>query len=138
MAWITPKTDWTSTDYYNYDDLNRVESNCQEIENLISTYSVAPTITVKTDRDNTRIEYYENLDTIESNILALRTSTAEPSGWIAPKTNWQSVRGSFSYTDANRLESNVSALYAMINNIIAELEYCGSLRCGQDFNFGGL
>lgn len=29
MEWISPKTNWNSEDYYNFEDLNRVENNTQ-------------------------------------------------------------------------------------------------------------
>lgn len=132
MAWITPKLDWNSNDYYNYGDLNRVENNINEVKNLILTYVFNLDIgDIITTRTVSSIEYYTGLNRIESNILALRNATYQPIGWITPKTNWQSVIDGFGYTDANRLENNVLALYTQANNTIDAFLYCGTFNCGQ-------
>lgn len=131
------KTDWAVDDHYNFEDLNRVESNCQEIADSISTYSTPPTLAgIDTSRDNTDLVFYDDLNRIENNILELKTSTATPLNWITPKTTWATLN-KFDYIDANRLESNLQALNTMANNIILELNYCGEIICGQDFNLGG-
>ena len=137
MAWIAPKIDWDSADYYNFADLNRVENNTDFLATLLGTYGTTPTlIGVTTSRDNTNIEFYDDLNRIENNILIIKNYSGTPIIWITPKTTWVTL-DSFGYTDANRLEQNISELYNVINNIILELEHCGSFTCGQDFNLGG-
>lgn len=136
MAWITPKTNWTTSNYYNYSDVNRVENNTDAVADLVETYSARPILDiVKKDWTNADIVFYDAINRIESNILALKNATYQPLDWIVPITNWVSA-DVFDYVDANRLEANLLALYVMINNIIAEFEYCGSIICGQEFNLG--
>jgi hypothetical protein len=132
MAWQTPKTDFTISDYYNYGDINRVENNIDAVADLIETYTTRPTLdTIKTDWANTDIVFYDQINKIENNILAIKNETAEPFEWIAPVVDWISI-DIFDYVDANRLESNLLALYTMINNIIDAFLYCGTFYCGQD------
>jgi hypothetical protein len=133
MAWQTPKTDWTSSDYYNYSDLNRVENNTGELENLVDTYFSIQPLTKITDRTNIHIEYYDSLNRVESNILALKDATFQPLEWETPKTNWQSVSDAFSYVDANRLEKNLVNLKLTIENTIDEMRYCGTFYSGDTF-----
>ncbi|MDJ0305397.1 hypothetical protein [Dehalobacter sp.] len=131
MAWVTPKTDWTANNYYNYGDLNRVEGNINAMVDLINTYASITGLTSITNRDITSFEFYDSLNRIEQNVLALKNATFEPLGWITPKTDWHTL-DPFDYTDANRLESNLLALYIMVNKIKAYLKYCGTYYCGQD------
>lgn len=132
MAWETPKTDFTTSDYYNFGDINRVENNTDALADLVETYALRPTLdTVKTDWVNTNFPFYDQINRIENNILAIKNATAQPIVWITPVVDWVSI-DIFDYVDANRLESNLLALYTMINNIIDALLYCGTFYCGQD------
>lgn len=124
--------DFVVSDYYNYYDLNRVETNVDTIADLIETFAVRPTLeAIITNRTKTSIEYYDSLNRIERNILALKNATYQPTGWITPKTNWVSVVDAFGYTDANRLESNLANLYQTISNIADAHLKCGTFNCGQ-------
>lgn len=132
MPWQTPKTDWDSNDYFNFDDMNRVEGNTEALADLIDTYAARPDIgTVVDNRDNTSFDFYDSLNRIEGNIEIIKNAAYEPVEWIAPKTNWISL-DPFGYVDANRLEGNLQALYTLVNNIINYLQYCGTFTCGQD------
>ncbi len=127
-------TDWTKYDFYNAEDLNRVESNAQDITAFMQANFKPPTLTTVTNRDMTRIEFYDDLNRIESNILAIRNTLYEPPGWLVPITNWFSLK-SFSYADANRLESDLLALYTLLQNIQNYFQYSGVPTCGQDNTF---
>jgi hypothetical protein len=134
LAWETPQT-FTSSDYYNYDDLNRVENNTQYLNDLLESIGYSPTITgVNTSRDNTSLAYYDDLNRIEQNIQNLVDASYEPLTWETPKTTWVSVIDSFDYTDANRLENNLLNLKNMVDGIIEALLYCGDAQatiCGK-------
>lgn len=138
MAWITPITNWDTTNYYNFGDLNRVESNTNEIATLIGTFQTTPSLVgVKTNWANTDVPNKNDLSRVESNIQILKDATATPLTWQTPKTTWASL-DKFDYTDANRLENNLLNLYNMTNGIIASFQYCGAIYSGQTVNFGGL
>lgn len=135
MAWITPVTNFTSSSYYNYSDLNRVENNTIELQTLIGSYSTTPTLgSTNTSRTNATIEFYDSLNRLENNIDLIRQATFTPIGWLSPKLDWTSCGYSFDYVVANRLESNLLALKGMIDNIKDNLMYCGAVNsiCGND------
>jgi hypothetical protein len=137
-SWTTPKTDWDVSDYYNYSDLNRVESNTEYIKDELVALGYSPTLsTITTTRTNASIDFYDDINRVESNIKALADASYTPLTWETPKTSWVSVIDPFDYSDANRLENNLSNLKTMVENIEAELEYCGILICGESFHLGG-
>ena len=133
MAWQIPVTDWEASDYYNYGDLNRVESNIDETVSVINTvYGTAPSIqTSFTTRTNLSIEFADSLNRIENNILTIKNFLYEPNGWITPKTTWLS-NDVFSYVDAIRLEYNILLLYNLITSSEVSFRRSGDFTCGQD------
>lgn len=126
-----------SSDYYNYYDLNRVETNCDMVADSIATIKTRPAITTVTNRTQASIDYFDSLNRIEGNIGTIKDAIGQPLTWTTPKTNWVSAYSSFGYADANRLESNLYELYKLTSNVIDEMEYCGAITAGQSFNLGG-
>lgn len=125
------KTNWTSTDYYNAEDLNRVENGVIEVASLIDKLlglDVELEETV-TNRDYSRIEFAESLNRIERNIEKL--SVFNLAGLVPMKTHWQ-AGDSFSYVDANRLENNLSLLFPILDKNIKNVNYCGENYCGEE------
>lgn len=132
MAWI-PAVTFTSSDYYNYGDLNRIENNTDYIADYIETFAERPAVgTAKTDWANTDIVFYDDLNRVETNILALKTAIGEPVGWLTPVTDWASL-DVFDYNDANRLDGNLSALKNLAEQINAAFLFCGDWNniCGR-------
>lgn len=134
MPWQTPKTDWTAEDYYNCDDLNRVESNTAYLKTEFENIGyLADTSSIDTSRDMSSITFYDDLNRVENNIKALNDASYEPLGWIAPKTNWETLN-TFVANDANRIESNLEALNEMLTDIVDGFIYCGDAQvsiCGK-------
>lgn len=132
MAWITPKTNFVSTDYYNYSDFNRVENNINEVRNYLNSIQYPiPSIPVVTNRTNTSIDYVSSINRIENNIKTLCTNFVYPPGFIAVKT-WSNLLG-FSHSDANRLEVNINALYLCAQKVYEGYKYCGATTCGGGY-----
>ncbi|KRQ86062.1 hypothetical protein ABG79_02194 [Caloramator mitchellensis] len=133
MSWLEPKINWTSEDYYNAEDLNRVENNIKELETIFKTLNPNFTLfdNVVTNRNYAHIEFVESLNRIEDLINSIRNAFTTTPNFIEPKTNWQHL-DSFSYIDANRLEQNLKDLYEYINKAIDNLQYCGTVNCGDD------
>ena len=124
MAWMTPKTDWVSTDTYEYSDLNRVENNIDAIADLIEIYAARPVVDpLDTTRTRESLLYYDALNIIEGKLNTLKAALYEPPAWIAPKTTWTSVYQIFDYIDANRLEGDLDALYTLVLRKTANLLY---------------
>lgn len=133
---INPKTNWTEYDYYNADDLNRVEANIQYIAEYLNSLAYNVILEdVKTDRDMTSIEFLSGINRVERNIDAIRNSFITPPGWLNKKI-WALGIG-FDYKDANRLENNLKLLYEWAVIVKENLIYCGTFSCGSEWE-GGL
>lgn len=79
--WITPKLDWTRTDYYNFEDLNRVENNSEVVTGLVGYFIGLPPLSFLTERSMKRIEFADSLNRIEGNQDVLRQRYT-PFGWM--------------------------------------------------------
>lgn len=129
MMYLTPKLDWTEDDYYNPDDLNRVENNTIEVAELVKQMlgidaTLEPQVT---DRDYTSIEFADSLNRIERNIDKLNCLNLE--SWKPNKTTWQ-AGDPFDYKDALRLENNLAILHDILSKNVNAVHYCGSFNCG--------
>ena len=111
FATVQPfKVDWTKDDYYNYDDLNRIENNTLATKDLIEILMGEFEIeSSNVERDTTYIEFAGSLNRVERNINALKEKFYMPPIWIEPKTYWH-YNDPFDYEDANRLENNLHLL----------------------------
>lgn len=128
--WITPKLDWTSDDYYNFEDLNRVERNTEAVAKLIGNFIVLPPLTFIADRDMKRIEFASSLNRIESNQNELRQRFT-PIRWMENKLDWES-NTPFSNKDAQRLEHNLNLLYRHYKGNSELIPFCGVFTCGEE------
>lgn len=130
MEWINPVTDWESKDFYNYEDLNRVENNIQVISYMINANIT--NINLKSEIYNIKsFPFPDVLNRIENNINILKTKFYTPLIWEENKTNWR-YGDRFSYKDALRLENNLLHLYLLLKNTIDTFVFCGTLNCGED------
>jgi hypothetical protein len=126
------KTDWTADDYYNYTDLNRVESMIETLKPKIEEFrSKTITLVAITDRTKNSIEYANSLRRIELNTLFLGNELNTPSGFITPKTEW-AYNQSFSFEDANRLEKNLVILNNYVVSQLSAYYYCGQYITGEE------
>jgi hypothetical protein len=132
MAWIAPVTH-TAAGYYNVADVNRVENNTDYLSDYIDTNigDHPATTGIKMDWANTDIPDKDDFNKIEGNIQACRnTFTANPAGWVTLKTTWVSL-DKFDYVDANRLETDLSLLKEMAEDVVAAYLHCGDFICGE-------
>lgn len=128
---ITPKTDWTTSDYYNAVDVNRVEANTQHIAQLLESVGYTPVLSnVVVDWTIEGIPYLIGINRIESNIEALAEAFITPLGWGTTK-NW-SVSNGFDCNDANRLERNLQLINDLLLKAIDNFRYCGTLATGEE------
>ena len=87
MAWETPKTDWTSTDRFNYGDFNRIKNNLMIIYTMAQTvFNVSFPIDDMGSDISSYVARYEfsrfnaienNLDTINANSYNLDIGTKQ-------------------------------------------------------------
>lgn len=129
-GWIKPKIDWTPDDYYNFEDLDKVENNTLYIVELLKKFGVELILDCFTARSLKRIEFADSLNRIESNIEQL-AHRYKPSNWIPNKTDW-TANTSFNYEDANRLEFNLNTLYQHYKGNLDMLPNCGAFICGEE------
>lgn len=128
---ITLKLNWTKDDYYNAEDLNRVEANTQYIADLLSSFRLPKVIlgTVIADRDKTSIEYFDSLNRLEGNIQSICDSFYIPPNFLGSNTNWRSGQY-FDFNEANRLENNLLLLFNLVQNTLNAFVYCNQYTCG--------
>ncbi|ATP40693.1 hypothetical protein CSE16_11895 [Solibacillus sp. R5-41] len=128
--WITPKLDWKSSDFYNFQDLNRVENNTEVIAELIRYFILLPSMLTITNRDMKRIEFADSLNRLESNQNILRQRYT-PMGWLQNKLDWVS-NNPFTFNDAQRLEHNLNLLYQHYKGNTELVPICGAFTCGEE------
>jgi len=133
---ITPKRDWRETDYYNADDLNRVEANTQYLRDFLNSidYKV-PEQEIKVDRNMVSIDFISSINRIESNIDDIKNNFIAPIGYQGKK-DWV-IGVKFDFRDANRLENNLYLLYSLAKTAKDNQIFSGTFSCGTDWE-GGL
>jgi hypothetical protein len=129
--WINPKTNWTNEDYYNAEDINRVENNTLEVANYLNDLQYVISLeTVKTDRNMTSIDFLSSINRIERNIDTIKNNFLIPPDY-QNKKNWTLGMG-FSYLDANRWENNLNSLYKWALAVKDNYKYCGTFYIGEE------
>lgn len=123
------KTDWNADDYYNAEDLNRVEHNTLIIADMIKNIvGISIDLEGNISRDYKSLEFANDLNRIENNIELL--NVLDNINWTKMKTNWMAGE-SFSYEDAIRLEINLQALFEVLNNNSNSVIYCGEIYSNE-------
>lgn len=131
FEWMKPKLDWNpSTDFYNFEDLDRVENNTEIVAGLLSYFVSLPPLLFFTNRNMKRIEFADNLNRIEGNQDVLRQRFT-PVGWMDNKLDWK-PNTAFSYIDARRLENNMHLLYWHYKGNAEAIPFCGTFSCGEE------
>lgn len=127
---ITPKLDWKSTDYYNAEDLSRVEANTQCIYDYLIDMGYVPSLGLIKSWNSVGFPGLDEINRVENNIEALGISFYKPAGW-GNKKIW--INGKkFDYTDANRYENNLALLMQMIKLIKDNIKYSGAFSAGEE------
>lgn len=125
------KTNWTSADFYNFEDLNRVEAMTKLTnDKLLEFYGENLALTHNYARTELSIEFADSLNRIENNIAQIRVACGQPNSTIEPKIDW-TYNTPFTFADANRLENNLYHLYQYLDLNLANIPYCGEFTVGQ-------
>ncbi len=116
---------------YNYTDLNRVESNCEYIMNLVNDVDILPTqinLEIKTNWNVKDIPTIDDINRIRQNIKDL----LETLNII----NFEEIEfaPTMNYEKANVLEKNLYLIKEYLSNLNKEIRICGTFFCGA----GGL
>jgi hypothetical protein len=126
------KTDWLPSDYYNAEDLNRVEEATLVVRDRVIKFrgQLIQIDNPKLDRDVKTIEFADSLNRIEQNILRLKLTFPETYIFNLSKTNWTHDQP-FNFVDARRLEQDLYNMWYRIENNITNIPYCGTVIAGE-------
>lgn len=132
MTWTTPVTNRTSTDRYNFSDLNRAEANAEHLRDYLQSIGVTlPSMTFITNRTSAGYDTVSSVNRFEGHVSTLKEkSYLSPPDWQS-SVSWTYTRG-FTYLDANRWEKSVSDLYEMAQSAFDGYRYSGTFDCGQE------
>jgi hypothetical protein len=126
---------WTPSDYINFHDWNRIESNMSNLATYLNgiQYSV-PTPSIVNDRSAASIDFLSSINRIEDNLEAIHVAFGITPPDYNPRKFW-AVGVPFSFDDANRLENNTQILRTYGDLVFRSFRRSGALSCGDQ---GGL
>jgi hypothetical protein len=111
MAWITPKTNWQSTDYINTEDYNRIQGNLQHIANECSLI-----IQAYATQDIDDLPYAEKWNIAENNLDEINQLTYEFE--LGAKKQFMPNGNYIDYVELNRLEKAIAKIhYVHLNQL---------------------
>ena len=76
MGWITPKTDWVSTDYFNIEDYNRIIGNIRYLKDFAEElFKALDTLDMGEEKTYVSMIYAREMNAIESNLEIINANT---------------------------------------------------------------
>ena len=76
MAWIEPKTNWESTDYFNIEDYNRIVGNLTYLKDLsLELFKDFTTEDMVGSKDYSSMIYAREINAIENNLESVNINT---------------------------------------------------------------
>lgn len=132
MQYVTSITDRTEFDvsnktkkgYVNYDDLNRIEGNCQYLEEQLNLYCYYVRIAVKTNWTEQDFPYKAEADRIRYNVNSLTSAYHKMQG--SPDIRYVDT---LNFEDVNNLEQNIDNINVLIERMKVGFRKCGSFSC---------
>ena len=119
MAWIEPKTDWVSSDYFNYWDYNRMIGNLAVLKELSDELFVGIVFeNVGDDKSENDVIYAREFNTIENNLYNIAKWSY---GENTKRRTYRSNGVTPTFEDYNRIESMMLLLYNKMTNHKANL-----------------
>lgn len=110
MAWIEPKTNWESTDYFNIDDYNRIVGNLNYLkafsEELFNVFDI---LSMEEEKTYVSMIYAREMNTIESNLATINNNTYKFD--IGETQTFQANKSTPLWSEFNRIESSCLLLY---------------------------
>lgn len=109
MAWITPKTDWVSSDKILYTDFNRITGNLayiQELSDKLYSYTISSLPDAQTRADK---PYASKLNAIETVLEQINLNTYAFN--IGETQTYVANGHPFDYNELNRIESWTLRIY---------------------------
>jgi hypothetical protein len=129
MSWTEPTTNRSKSNkgYFNIEVINRIESNCEYLEEQLNSYGYTISIITKTDWETSDFPYLTEINRIRDNVNALLEAyyTQDDSPDI---TYWNSLN----WEDANSLEENLKNIYDLLELMAENFKYAGTFYAGQE------
>lgn len=115
--WTTPKTDWSSTDYFNLTDYNRIKNNIAYIRELaLEVFVDFPFEDMGNDKTSyTEYPYADEFTAMEDNLEYIRENTFLFDD--SEHKQWYENQRTPNYEDFNRLERACLLFYQGFNSI---------------------
>ena len=118
---------------YNYTDLNRIESNCEYIVELVNDIGLLPgkiNLELKIDWKVTDIPTLMDINRIRNNVKILLEKLNI--------VNFEEIvfDNTMDYKKANALEKNLFLLKEQFKKFNKEIRICGTFNCGEGGIYG--
>ena len=115
MAWIEPKTDWVSSDYFNATDYNRIIGNIAYLKAYLDTLFYGLTnISTMEEKTAESLIYAREINNIET---ALETLNLETYKFDMGETKeYMANTRTLDFVELNRIESAILLLYTQMVN----------------------
>lgn len=127
--WVDPKTNWTSTDYINYSDYNRIKNNIEYLRELaLMLYPDFSFSDMGNDKSGySDFPYADEFNLIENNLKSIRNNTYKFGSYDSKQ--WYENQSTPNYIDLNRIESACLKMYEGLSKQL-ELKSRVSFRLG--------
>lgn len=110
MKWVKPKTDWKSTDAFDYASYNRVTGNIAYLKAFADNLFASLTdFSLETEKTNLSLIYARHMNDIENGLDIIAKETYEMD--IGEKKTYKPNKNVPTYEEYNRIESACLALY---------------------------
>lgn len=115
MAWVEPKTDWTSQDAFDYVAYNRVTGNIMHLKELANyLFSSLNQFELETEKDNLSLIYARHMNDIENGLKSINDTTYRLN--IGETKNYKPNGNVPDFTEYNRIESACLNLYNQLQS----------------------
>lgn len=114
----------TPKSYYNYTDLNRIETWCEYLANLLNSYSYPVSITIKKNWNMSDLPNVNDMERIRSNVNAIKTV-------FHAYTNIPENLEYMTIEKANDIEKILSEIDFLTKNMISSFRYSNTFDSGE-------
>lgn len=115
MAWVEPKTDWTSQDAFDYVAYNRVTDNIMHLKELANyLFSSLNQFELETEKDNLSLIYARHMNDIENGLKSINDTTYRLN--IGETKSYKPNGNVPDFTEYNRIESACLSLYNQLQS----------------------
>lgn len=124
----------TDKGFMNYHDLNRIETNCKFLAEVLIGYGYPVVVVTKTDWKRTDFPYLSELERIAGNIQLLKDNFYALPTTPALPDNLEVMY----YYKLNDIEKILFDLNSVIDLMIKSFRYCGTFYAGgEHYGIGG-